>query len=218
MPCLQLPYIVTWIDVKELFKQVAPVVKADVYESADGRSKGCGIVEFQNPIDARNAIAMFDRYEWHGRRIEVREDRPRSTTGLPAKGPGGSGGGIGGSSGGNYAAGPVGGYGQRATMGAFYPQTAGGAMGSMNAQDLYAQQLLQYQQTQQQYMAAQMGYYNNAASGGDIPLPMGMAGGMQGSQGIQQGIQQGMMMSNPAIGVQAMGMPGFYGGGVAAVG
>lgn len=41
----------------------------------DGRPKGSGIVAFDNPTDAQNAIQQFNGYEWNARRLEVREDR-----------------------------------------------------------------------------------------------------------------------------------------------
>ncbi|KAG9293364.1 hypothetical protein G9A89_007610 [Geosiphon pyriformis] len=41
----------------------------------DGRSKGHGIVLYATVADAQKAMATFDGYEWHGRRLEVREDR-----------------------------------------------------------------------------------------------------------------------------------------------
>lgn len=41
----------------------------------DGRPKGSGIVAFETPEDARNAIQQFNGYDWQGRNLEVREDR-----------------------------------------------------------------------------------------------------------------------------------------------
>ena len=41
----------------------------------DGRPKGSGVVAFESPDDARNAIAQFNGYDWQGRMLEVREDR-----------------------------------------------------------------------------------------------------------------------------------------------
>lgn len=73
-----LPYMVGWQDLKDLFRQAAQqgvVVRADVHNGPDGRSKGSGIVAFDNPEDARNAITQFNGYEWQGRPLEVREDR-----------------------------------------------------------------------------------------------------------------------------------------------
>ncbi|KAI8893861.1 hypothetical protein BC833DRAFT_607002 [Globomyces pollinis-pini] len=69
-----LPYSVSWQDLKDRFRDCGRVVRADVMMS-DGRSKGMGLVVFENESDARRAIDEFDNYEWQGRRIEVREDR-----------------------------------------------------------------------------------------------------------------------------------------------
>lgn len=51
------------------------VVRADVHVGPDGRPKGSGIVVFESPDDARNAIQQFNGYDWQGRNLEVREDR-----------------------------------------------------------------------------------------------------------------------------------------------
>lgn len=58
-----------------------------------GRPKGSGIVAFESPDDARNAIAQFNGYDWQGRALEVREDR--FAGGGPGAGRGGFGGGFG---------------------------------------------------------------------------------------------------------------------------
>ncbi|KAF9093478.1 hypothetical protein BGX23_003299 [Mortierella sp. AD031] len=55
-------------------------------QGRDGRSKGHGIVLFATSEDADKAQDMFNGYEWHGRPLEVREDRsiqdfvPKKTT------------------------------------------------------------------------------------------------------------------------------------------
>ena len=56
-------------------RQAGNVDKADVLESADGRSKGCGIVQYQRPQDAARAIRELQNTELNGRPIFVREDR-----------------------------------------------------------------------------------------------------------------------------------------------
>ncbi|KAI5278284.1 hypothetical protein KEM52_004741, partial [Ascosphaera acerosa] len=57
-----------------------------------GRPKGSGIVVFDTPADAHNAIQQFNGYDWNGRVLDVHEDR------FAAAGPpvGGFGGGRGG--------------------------------------------------------------------------------------------------------------------------
>jgi hypothetical protein len=46
-----------------------------VHLGQDGRPKGSGIVVFESPDDARNAIQQYNGYDWQGRILEVREDR-----------------------------------------------------------------------------------------------------------------------------------------------
>ncbi|GFF77305.1 uncharacterized RNA-binding protein C328.05 [Aspergillus udagawae] len=73
-----LPFNVGWQDLKDLFRQAAQqgaVIRADVHTDATGRPKGSGIVAFESPEDARNAIQQFNGYDWQGRTLEVREDR-----------------------------------------------------------------------------------------------------------------------------------------------
>ncbi|KAK4452072.1 single-strand telomeric DNA-binding protein GBP2 [Podospora aff. communis PSN243] len=73
-----LPYTVGWQDLKDLFRAAARaggVIRADVHLGPDGRPKGSGIVVFESPDDARNAIQQYNGYDWQGRILEVREDR-----------------------------------------------------------------------------------------------------------------------------------------------
>lgn len=104
--------------------------------------KGSGIVAFDNPEDAANAIQQFNGYEWNGRALEVREDR---FAGAPRGGFGGRGGfgamgGRGGFGGrgafmgarGGYGAGFGGGFGGRGGFGGGYGGP-GGAPGGFNA-------------------------------------------------------------------------------------
>jgi hypothetical protein len=95
----QLPYNVGWQDLKDLFRQAAvtgSVIRADVHMTPDGRPKGSGIVAFDTPDDARNAINQFNGYDWQGRTLEVREDRFAGPPGGGGYGRGGFGGGFGG--------------------------------------------------------------------------------------------------------------------------
>ncbi|RIA97359.1 hypothetical protein C1645_707212 [Glomus cerebriforme] len=70
-----LPYVVGWQDLKDLFRKAGSVQRANIILSRDGRSKGHGIVLYATVADAQKAISEFDGYEWHGRKLEVREDR-----------------------------------------------------------------------------------------------------------------------------------------------
>ncbi|RPA95070.1 RNA-binding domain-containing protein [Choiromyces venosus 120613-1] len=97
-----LPYTVGWQDLKDLFRQAGSVVRADVHIGPDGRPKGSGVVAFESPEDARNAIAQFNNYDWQGRQLEVREDRFAGSSGFGGRG-GGFGGGRGGGFGGGFS-------------------------------------------------------------------------------------------------------------------
>lgn len=46
----------------------------------DGRSKGCGIVQYQKPQEAARAIRELNNSVLHDRPIFVREDREQSTS------------------------------------------------------------------------------------------------------------------------------------------
>jgi len=64
----------SWQDLKDHFKQSGNVVYADVMKSGE-RSKGCGIVEFETPEEAAQAIADLNESILQDRNILVREDR-----------------------------------------------------------------------------------------------------------------------------------------------
>lgn len=85
-------------------------MRADVHIGPDGRPKGSGVVAFETPEDARNAIAQFNGHEWQGRQLEVREDRFAGPGGFGV-GRGGFGGGRGGFAGGGGGFGGRGGFG-----------------------------------------------------------------------------------------------------------
>ncbi|CAG8501059.1 6426_t:CDS:10 [Ambispora leptoticha] len=70
-----LPFLVGWQDLKDLFRSAGNVQRANIMQNRDGRSKGHGIVLYATVADAQKAISTFDGYEWHGRKLEVREDR-----------------------------------------------------------------------------------------------------------------------------------------------
>ena len=98
----------------------------------NGRPKGTGIVAFESANDARNAIQQFNGYDWHGRALEVREDRYASSgPGMGYGGRGGFQGGYGmrgGYSGGRGGFGARGGFG-----GGFRGGYSGGGYGAPSA-------------------------------------------------------------------------------------
>ncbi|KAI8997020.1 hypothetical protein BDB01DRAFT_769543 [Pilobolus umbonatus] len=81
-----LPYSASWQDMKDLFRKAGRVLHTDINtEPGTRRSKGTGVVIFDDPRDARKAIEILNGYEWQGRILEVKEDsqsddrQPRST-------------------------------------------------------------------------------------------------------------------------------------------
>ncbi|KAJ3330467.1 hypothetical protein HDU93_000369, partial [Gonapodya sp. JEL0774] len=53
---VNLPYIIAWQDLKDLFRQAGTVVRADIHMGPDGRSKGTGSVLYETQEDAKRAI------------------------------------------------------------------------------------------------------------------------------------------------------------------
>ncbi|ETL85524.1 hypothetical protein L917_14946 [Phytophthora nicotianae] len=70
-----LSWNVKWQELKDHMKKAGTVVHADVLELANGRSKGCGLVEYATEEEAAKAIAELNNTELEGRLIFVREDR-----------------------------------------------------------------------------------------------------------------------------------------------
>lgn len=70
-----LHFDVSWQDLKDHMRAAGNVDQADILTGEDGRSKGCGVVTFQNPMGARRAIQQLQNSTIHGRPIFVREDR-----------------------------------------------------------------------------------------------------------------------------------------------
>lgn len=65
----------TWQDLKDHFSAVGEVRFADVLRDGGMRSKGCGIVEFENAESAKIAIETLNHSMLDGRQVFVREDR-----------------------------------------------------------------------------------------------------------------------------------------------
>ena len=53
-----LPFSFAWQELKDLFKPVGGVSKADIVLDQEGRSRGWGTVTFQTPADADRAIQV----------------------------------------------------------------------------------------------------------------------------------------------------------------
>ena len=70
-----LSFWTSWQDLKDHMKSAGVVVRAELLEGKDGRSKGCAVVQFGSAKDARRAIEVLNDSMLGGRKIFVREDR-----------------------------------------------------------------------------------------------------------------------------------------------
>lgn len=70
-----LSYDVAWQDLKDHMRQAGEVVYVEIMALPDGRSKGCGTVQYATAQQAKNAIATLNNTDLSGRSLFVREDR-----------------------------------------------------------------------------------------------------------------------------------------------
>ncbi|BFZ56824.1 hypothetical protein PYCC9005_003872 [Savitreella phatthalungensis] len=88
---MNLPFRVRWQDLKDLCREIAPVIRAEVALEPDGRSRGFGEVYVGSREDAELIRSRLDHYDWHGRRIRIHlneSNESGSATGLPIMRPG----------------------------------------------------------------------------------------------------------------------------------
>jgi len=69
-----IPYTVTWQQLKDVFRECGNVLRADVPQDEKGRSKGFGIVLFETQDEAHRAIEMMNEAEFNGRKIFLKMD------------------------------------------------------------------------------------------------------------------------------------------------
>ncbi|KAF4657393.1 hypothetical protein FOZ61_006284 [Perkinsus olseni] len=70
-----LPWRTAWQDLKDLFRECGDVIRVDMAEGWDGRSKGFATVLFQDAEGAQKAIEKYNGYDFQGRKMFVREDQ-----------------------------------------------------------------------------------------------------------------------------------------------
>jgi RNA recognition motif-containing protein len=70
-----LPFVTTWQDLKDKFREAGHVIRADIKKDEKGKSRGCGVVEFDSHDDAQRAVSLMNGMRMEGREIEVRLDR-----------------------------------------------------------------------------------------------------------------------------------------------
>lgn len=74
-----LDYGMTNEDLQDLFEDYGQVSSAKIiFDKFTGRSKGFGFVEMDNNQDANEAIAQLNESEVNGRKIVVKQARPKN--------------------------------------------------------------------------------------------------------------------------------------------
>jgi len=69
------PFDVKVDELKDLFREkVGEVVYCTIFENEDGKSRGCGLIEFHDVQTAARAIEMMHRSEFKNRELVVKED------------------------------------------------------------------------------------------------------------------------------------------------
>lgn len=85
-----LDYKVTDKKLQDIFKMAGKVLNIELKTDKDGKSKGHGIIEFDHPVEAVQAISMFNGQKLFARSMSVRMDKYKEESdGLPSKLPAG---------------------------------------------------------------------------------------------------------------------------------
>ena len=71
---------------KEVFSLAGPVTGVSLFRDKEGRSRGLAVVEYENPLEALNAVSMFNNQTLLDRKMTVRFDtKPPSEDEVEAK-------------------------------------------------------------------------------------------------------------------------------------
>lgn len=60
---------------REVFKLAGRVMNAEINVDKEGKSRGFGVVEYEHPVEAVQAISMLHNQMLYDRRLSVRMDR-----------------------------------------------------------------------------------------------------------------------------------------------
>ncbi|CAB0010937.1 unnamed protein product [Nesidiocoris tenuis] len=70
---------------REVFRLAGRVISAEISIDKEGKSRGFGVVEFEHPVEAVQAISMLHNQRLFDRTLSVRIDRADKGDGLPPK-------------------------------------------------------------------------------------------------------------------------------------
>ncbi|XP_060804462.1 heterogeneous nuclear ribonucleoprotein M [Amyelois transitella] len=70
-----IPYEYRWTELKDLFKEkVGDVGYVEIFKDENGKSRGCGVVQFTTSEATKKALFVMHRYELNGRKIVLKEE------------------------------------------------------------------------------------------------------------------------------------------------
>ena len=196
-----LSYTVDERKLREVFRLAGRVVMVELNRDKDGKSRGHAVIEFDHPVEAVQAISMFNDQALYDRKLTVRFDKspgptPEELAQLPSRLPEGLGGvGMGLGSGGNPLTEvaknlPQSNQNQSIQSGSTSGSTSGNS--SMNVLEL-AKTIAVARQLDM--MGSGMGQQSQLGNLGNLGAALGSMGSSQGMGGSMSGGPMGSNMS-----------------------
>ncbi|OPJ70559.1 myelin expression factor 2 isoform B [Patagioenas fasciata monilis] len=70
-----IPYDMKWQAIKDLMREkVGEVTYVELFKDAEGKSRGCGVVEFKDEDFVKKALETMNKYDLSGRPLNIKED------------------------------------------------------------------------------------------------------------------------------------------------
>ncbi|XP_042330116.1 myelin expression factor 2 isoform X1 [Sceloporus undulatus] len=70
-----IPYDMKWQSIKDLMREkVGEVTYVELFKDAEGKSRGCGVVEFKDEEFVKKALETMTKYDLNGRPLYIKED------------------------------------------------------------------------------------------------------------------------------------------------
>ncbi|XP_027322691.1 myelin expression factor 2 isoform X2 [Anas acuta] len=70
-----IPYDMKWQAIKDLMREkVGEVTYVELFKDAEGKSRGCGVVEFKDEEFVKKALETMNKYDLNGRPLNIKED------------------------------------------------------------------------------------------------------------------------------------------------
>ncbi|XP_058485283.1 myelin expression factor 2 [Solea solea] len=70
-----IPYDMKWQAIKDLMREkVGEVTYVELFKDAEGKSRGCGVVEFKDEEFVKKAVSTMNKHDLNGRPLSIKED------------------------------------------------------------------------------------------------------------------------------------------------